>query len=335
MTTRPTRISTDIDFDKDGKQVSNLFMPWSMNDSAYKVIHIPIACIKNGPGPTMLFTAGTHGDEYEGQIGLLNLIRELEPENIQGRVIILAAANFPAAMAAQRLSPLDGGNLNRAFPGDPDGGPTAQISYYIANHLIPLASAYHDLHAGGRSLDYLTYCGMHLTQNEEVNQKQFALVKAFGPPFSIVGRSSDDRLAQRGAHVRGIPAMGGEFGGRAAVSKTGVALVERGIRNTLAHLGILKTWTIQPPETPTRFMQLGGRDYFVYAPADGLFQPAVELGDWVEKGQLAGRLHFVEDPMRPPLEPRFQRAGLVVCKRAQGRAERGDCVAHLATDFEG
>jgi len=57
MTARPTRISTDVDFDKDGKQVSNLFMPWSMNDSAYKVVHIPIACIKNGPGPTMLFTA--------------------------------------------------------------------------------------------------------------------------------------------------------------------------------------------------------------------------------------------------------------------------------------
>jgi predicted deacylase len=238
-------------------------------------------------------------------------------------------------MAAQRLSPLDGGNLNRAFPGDPDGGPTAQISFYIANHLIPLASAYHDLHAGGRSLDYLTYCGMHLTANEELNQKQFGLVKAFGPPFSIVGRSSDDRLAQRGAHVRGIPAMGGEFGGRAAVTTSGVALVERGIRNTLAHLGILKDWTIQPPPKPTRFMQIVGRDYFVYAMADGLFQPAVELGDWVEKGQLAGRLHFVEDPMRPPLEARFARTGLVVCKRAQGRAERGDCVAHLATDFEG
>jgi predicted deacylase len=176
---------------------------------------------------------------------------------------------------------------------------------------------------------------MHLTQNEELNQKQFGLVKAFGPPFSIVGRSSDDRLAQRGAHVRGIPAMGGEFGGRAAVSKVGVALVERGIRNTLAHLGILKNWTIEPPEKPTRFMQIAGRDYFVYSPADGLFQPAVELGDWVEKGQVAGKLHFVEDPMRPPLEPRFQRAGLVVCKRAQGRAERGDCLAHLATDFEG
>ena len=79
MSARPTRISTDIDFEKDGKQVSHLFMPWSMNDSAYKVVHIPIACIKNGPGPTMLFTAGTHGDEYEGQVGLLNLARELDP----------------------------------------------------------------------------------------------------------------------------------------------------------------------------------------------------------------------------------------------------------------
>src|SRR5207302_483256 len=81
--------------------------------------------------------AGNHGDEYEGQVALGRLIRELDPAEVQGRIIILPSANFPAAMAGSRTSPLDQGNLNRSFPGDPTGGPTAQIAYYIEHE--PLA----------------------------------------------------------------------------------------------------------------------------------------------------------------------------------------------------
>jgi predicted deacylase len=58
--------------------------------------------------------AGNHGDEYEGQVALSKLIRSLEPAEVSGRIIILPSANFPAAMAGMRTSPLDAGNLNRA-----------------------------------------------------------------------------------------------------------------------------------------------------------------------------------------------------------------------------
>ncbi|MBI1774765.1 MAG: succinylglutamate desuccinylase/aspartoacylase family protein [Proteobacteria bacterium] len=335
MTTRPTRLSTDIDFDRDGKQVSNIFMAWSRNASAYGEVQIPIACIRNGPGKTMLYTAGTHGDEYEGQVALLDLIRALEPGEIRGRVIIVPAANFPAAMNGSRLSPYDNGNLNRAHPGDPDGGPTAQIAYYIGQTLVPMADAYHDLHAGGSSLDYLPFVSSHLSGNAELDQRQLAAAKAFAPPMVVIGKSSDDRLAQRAAHKRGIIAFGGEFGGRGAVTISGVKLVATGIRNMLHFLGILPDWQPPKPKAPTRLMQIAGRRYFVYAPANGLFEPAVELGDEVIAGQKAGRLHFIEDPMRPPIEPTFAIAGTVVCKRVQGRCERGDCLAHLATPYAG
>ena len=65
------------------------------------------------------------------------LIRALEPADVRGRIIILPSANFPAAMAGMRTSPLDEGNLNRSFPGDPYGGPTAQIADYIESVLLP------------------------------------------------------------------------------------------------------------------------------------------------------------------------------------------------------
>jgi len=63
-----------------------------------------------------------------------------------------------------------------------------------------------------------------------------------------------------------------------------------------------------------------------------VFEPATEIGDAVKKGDLCGRVHFVDDPARPPAECFFKRDGIVVCQRHPARCERGDCVAHLALD---
>src|SRR3546814_1837196 len=82
---------------------------------------MPITVIRNGDGPTALFTGGNHGDEYEGPIAILDLARSLEPAEIGGRVILLPMMNFPAVRSGRRTSPIDSGNLNRLFPGKPDG----------------------------------------------------------------------------------------------------------------------------------------------------------------------------------------------------------------------
>ena len=115
-----SRLSADIDLHAEGKATGFVRVPHSVHRSAYGWIPIPIVRIKNGDGPNVLMQAGNHGDEWEGQIGLGNLIRALRPEDIKGRLVILPSANFPAAMAGQRTSPIDDGNLNRSFPGNPD-----------------------------------------------------------------------------------------------------------------------------------------------------------------------------------------------------------------------
>ena len=114
-----SRLSADIDLSADGKATGFVRVPHSVHRSAYGWIPIPIVRIRNGEGPSVLMQAGTHGDEWEGQIGLGNLIRALEPKDIKGRLVILPSANFPAAMAGQRTSPIDEGNLNRSIPATP------------------------------------------------------------------------------------------------------------------------------------------------------------------------------------------------------------------------
>src|SRR4029077_12241071 len=158
---KPTLIWSEIDYGKNGKQIGVLHLPYSVTRSGYGMINIPIAVIRNGEGPSVLLMAGNHGDEYEGQVTLARLIHDLETSDIQGRVIILPAANLPAAMAGARVSPLDSGNLNRAFPGDPEGTPTWQITHYIESVLLPMCTAWADLHSGGGSMDYLPFAAFY------------------------------------------------------------------------------------------------------------------------------------------------------------------------------
>jgi predicted deacylase len=79
-------------------------------------------------------------------------------------------------------------------------------------------------------------------------------------------------------------------------------------------------------------VEVSSRDHYVYATEPGLLEPSVDLGAEVQKGQLAGLVHFVDNPAREPVPCYFRRSGMVICQRHFGRVERGDCVAHLATD---
>ncbi len=329
-------IWTELDFDKAGKQVGRLHLPYSVTRSAYGNIDIPLAVIRNGDGPTVLLMSGNHGDEYEGQVTMVRLIRDLEAADIKGRVIIIPAANTPAAIAGARGSPLDDGNLNRAFPGNANGSPTWQIAHYIDSVLVPICDAWLDLHSGGSSLDYLPFAAFYQTgEDKALDARAEGIMRAFGAPRSVrVTAAPDGRLAAASGHRRKIPYLGGEYGGTGSVNPDGVSITYGGTLRVLAHLGVLtsKRFDIKPAGE-TRLMQLGGHDYYVHAPETGLFEPATRLGDTVKKGQLCGTVHFVDNPERPGVPVTFKRDGVVVCKRHFGRVEPGDCVAHLATDI--
>lgn len=331
-----TRIWAEVDFERAGKQVAWLHLHHSVTRSAYGDIMIPVAVIKNGDGPSALLTAGNHGDEYEGQIALSRFIREIDPGRIQGRLIIIPALNLPAALNGTRVSPIDEGNLNRLFPGNPDGTPTEQIAYYVDSVLLPQVEYWHDYHAGGSSLAYLPFVSMRLAEDKRLAERTMTALKAFGAPIGVVWAASQDSRVSLGAGIkRGVVTLGGEFGGTGSVDISGVGIVERGIRNELAHLGIMAPPPGGRTQPTQRLMEVRNKSYNVYAPEPGLFEPFTELGDEVKAGQACGQVHFVNNPARPPVPCHFKVNGLVICKRHFGRVERGDCVAHLATDWRG
>ena len=337
--TGKTRISAEVDFDKDGKQQGFLRLPHSVHRSAYGWIGIPIVVIKHGSGPTVLLSAGNHGDEYEGQIALMKLCQELQPEAVNGRIIITSAANFPAVVGGTRTSPIDDGNLNRAFPGDPNGTPTFAIAHYFESELLSRADYMLDLHSGGSSLMYIPSALARHSEDAVIESKQIEMVKAFGASISYFAGSTnatgDDRTALAGAERQGVAAIGTELGGSGSASVFSVQVAEQGVRRVLKHLGVVPKIKHEPALAPTRLMEVPGLDYYTYSPDYGIWEPLADLGDEVKKGQPAAAIYSPETPWREPITTQFSRDGLIICRRVPGPVHRGDCLFHLATDFAG
>lgn len=332
---RRSRISTGIDFSRDGAQHGFLSVPLSTHRSAYGRIQIPIACLKNGVGPSVLLMAGNHGDEYEGQIALTRLVQEIDVSSLSGRLIILPAANLPAVEAGQRTSPIDDGNLNRAFPGDPDGGPTAMIAHYIESVLLPMADYAIDLHSGGSSLIYLPCALVRDNGSAEHVDATFALLDAFGGSLAYIsdGRNQGaERTFHSAADRCGVVILTTELGGGGGVDRAALALAEAGLRRVLRHV---RVWAGATEATTgaVRTMKVDGAAAYVLAPEAGLFEPRVELGASVAAGELAGYIHFPDTPWKASVPVPFQIAGLVICKRATSATRRGDCLFQVVSDY--
>ena len=327
-------ILTTIDYEKEGKQTGYLRLPHSVHRSAYGWLPFPVACIRNGEGPTALLLSGTHGDEYEGQVTLSKLIHQLEPKDIQGRLIILPMLNFPAAKAGLRTSPIDELNLNRVYPGDPEGTPTLVIAHYVENVLMPMADYGLDLHSGGSSLHYIpSTVGALETDEDRLGEIQ-RLMKVFGAPYSFFfpgghAGGSGNHAARR----QNLVMFGTEMGGSGTVTPECLKICEEGVRRFLSEIKILKNSGVAPAEKETRMLHAPDFNFFCYADGEGLFEPVARLGTEVNKGDLAGYVHFPETPGSGPEPMYFDAGGVVVCQRIPGRIMRGDCLYHLGCDF--
>ncbi|MDR6757097.1 putative deacylase [Mycoplana sp. BE70] len=325
---------TDVDLEAPGRQVGFIRVEHSVHRSAYGTIPIPFAVFANGQGPTLLLMAGSHGDEYEGQLALTRLIREIDVGRIHGRILVLPAANRPAVAAGQRTSPLDDGNLNRSFGDSYTDTPTGCIAAFIAEELFSHCDAILDLHSGGSSLDHLSCSYADLGTDKVMAQRTFAALEAMNAPFSWAQPGCPSGpVAGRAALRKGAIHLSGEFGGGGRLKHDAFEVAERCIYRVLDHFGILameEKWRV---ETPTRFV-FNIQDHFVYAPQAGVLESLVKLGDTVEAGQLAGYLHRPESPWEAPLELRFRTDGIVSVIRTMGRSREGDCLFQLLGETE-
>lgn len=326
-------ISAEIDLESEGRHSGFLRVPHSTHDNAYGWIGVPIVSLKNGAGPTVLMTAGNHGDEYEGQIALSRLARDLNVDQMAGRLILLPALNAPAAEAGCRVSPIDSGNLNRSFPGDAAGTPTQMIAHYLEEVLIPLADLLVDLHSGGSSLFYPATLlrGPGATPAEADTLTK--LHEAFDLPYCWLfpgspGRASTGRTAMAAANRKGVVSVMAELGGAGVVDPGILALTERGLRRILHQQGLLPAY-VPDATRGTRSLRAQGT---VYAYDTGLYEPFKDIGDPVAIEEPIGAVHDPFRPLMPPVTIISPHRGIVLAKRAIGQVKRGQALVQIAAD---
>lgn len=327
-----TRITTDVDFGREGRQLSFLRLTHSDNRHAFATIPIPIAVIANGEGPSVLLTAGNHGDEYEGQVILHDLLRTLDVGRVRGRLIILPALNYPAVQAGTRVSPLDAGNLNRGFPGDPDGSPTVAIAHYVESVLLPMCQFASDLHSGGTSTEYLPCAYLHAGGGPDLMRRKLAGARAFGAPYTMIAKgTSDGRSLSAACDRLGVVQVATELAGGASVSRRAVAIGRAGVLRFLRHAGALVD-AGQDKFHDTRLLLPLPMASAPMAPCEGVFEPFHDLGAVVKSGDVAGRVHPLGELDRPSIDVKFAASGIIAIRRVPMRVNRGDYLFRLAVD---
>jgi len=326
---RDSPIVTTVDFDSDGVQHGHLRLPYSRDDSAWGSVMIPIAIIKNGDGPTALLSGANHGDEYEGPLALFELAATLEPEKVSGRIIIIPAMNYPAFRAGTRTSPIDRGNLNRSFPGRPDGTVTEKIADYFQRFLLPHADFVLDYHSGGKTLDFLPFAAAHVLDDKMQEDRCFAAVKAFGAPYSVKMLEIDSvGMYDTAAEAMGRVFVTTEIGGGGTSSPATVEIARRGLRGFLTHAGIIDA---PIEERETVWLDMPSGECFVFSEHDGLIELLVALGDPVRSGEPVARIYPVGRTGMSPLEYQARLDGFLVARHFPGLVAAGDCIAVVGT----
>lgn len=336
MSASPVRAT--VDFEKPGKQLGHLYVPYSYNLGGWANLMLPVAVIARGSGPTALVMAGNHGDEYPGQIAIMRLLRELTPEHVSGRLILIPTLTMPAAKAATRLSPLDGKNFNRCFPGNPSGTPSEVVAHYLTTELFPRADIVIDLHTGGRSLDFEPCAHMHLVPKGPQRDAMLAGTEAYNTDFCFLYADiAGTGLLPVEAEKQGKIVITTEMGGSENVTATVHAETQMGLRNVLTHFGLLPGKAVTRASLglgPTRWVQSLNWEDYRFAPESGVYENLVPLGEDVDAGQPVGAIHFLERPDRDPIYVLANSAGVLIATRAPSIVNQGDCVACVAHDVD-
>ncbi|MGF1660682.1 MAG: N(2)-acetyl-L-2,4-diaminobutanoate deacetylase DoeB [Rubrimonas sp.] len=325
----PSAVRATVDFNEPGVRHGHLRLPWSRNDSAWGNLMIPLTVIVGAPGPTALVTGGNHGDEYEGPLAILDLARRLEPSALTGRLILLPFMNHPAVKAGARVSPIDGVNMNRCFPGAPEGTITHQIADYVFRALTPMASLVLDFHSGGKTLDFLPLAASHLLPDKGLEARCAAAADAFNAPYTMRMLELDPTgLFDTAVEGTGCTFVTTELRGGGTATAESVGMARRGLRNVLIHAGMLEG---EIEMRPSVRLDMPSLDCYAFAQEAGMLEATVDLGGTVARGQVIARVWRLDRTGAAPEDVRSGMDGVIAARHFPGLVQPGDAVAVVAT----
>ena len=255
---------------------------------------IPVTIVHGArPGPRLALIAGIHGYEYPGIMALQRLRATLDPAQLAGTVIMVHIANLPSFLGRTvYTNPVDGENLNRMFPGDPDGTLSERIAHLITLEVIEQADYLIDLHAGDGNEALRPYIYMPRTGDPAIDGPSRGLAEAFLLDTIVIDHVEIAARDATGftdmtAWSRGVPAITTETGQLGSNDEHYVDMASAGLWNVLRHLAMVPGAVV--PNDGIVWLE----DYEVIpSPASGVFRAAVKDGWSVAEG---GRLGVLTD----------------------------------------
>lgn len=275
------------------------------------------------PGPTVLITAGIHGDEVNG----VEIVRQIISKGInkpkKGTIICVPVINVFGFIHMDREFP-DGRDLNRVFPGIKGGSLASRVAFKLVTEILPHADLVLDFHTGGA--DRFNAAQIRIAKGEK-NLKQLA--KIFGAPFVLYSKNLSKSFRNT-CYKLSIPVLlfegGKSFNIDTTITNTGV----NGTKRVLNHLGMLNSkFKVSEPKKSCVFID---KSKWIRANHSGMFRPKISINTNVEKGDVIGHItdpygsfnHFVKAP----------NTGYIFNINESPIIYQGDAIFHISTELK-
>ena len=251
----------------------------------YTVIH----GAKNGP--VLALVAGVHAYEYPPILALYRLKDAIDPKTLRGTVLIVHIANLPSFKRRTiYYGPDDWKNLNRVFPGDPEGTMSQRIAAVLNEEVVKRADVLLDMHCGDGNEALIPYTYWMTSGEKKFDAKTRDLALAFGIPHIIIDDSrskdlKDSKYLGNTAILQGKPAVTTESGYLGRTDEESIARNLKGAWSVMRHLAMVPG----NPEPATDPVWIDKYEV-VYSKWDGLFMPRLEMGYFVKQGQVVGTI---------------------------------------------
>lgn len=259
-------------------------LSWSATELFEGVpVSTPVLAVNGAlPGPTLCLTAAVHGDELNGIEMVRRVLHDIDPKKLSGAVIGVPIVNVQGFRRGSRYLP-DRRDLNRYFPGNPNGSAAARIAHTLFKDIVAHCDALVDLHTGSFERANLPQIRADLRNPDVVT-----LTLGFGSMVVLHSEPTVGTL-RHAATMAGIPAVTVEAGGPAQLELTEVKHGVKGIETLLTTLGMVKKIRLWGDPEPVYY-----RSSWVRADNGGILLADVSLGSSVRKGDLLGT---ITDPM--------------------------------------
>lgn len=272
------------------------------------------------PGPAVWLSGAIHGDELDGIEIIREIMATLHPRELSGTVVGVPVVNVFGFVSESRYLP-DRRDLNRAFPGSPDGSMAARLAHVFMTEVVERCQVGVDFHCGSDDRANLPQLRANLDDPEVLR-----LAQAFAAPLTIHNRPPEGSL-RKAATAAGARTLVFEAGEAARFTETAIRAGVSGTRRLLKALGMVRS----APRRPGRTVE-ARTTHWVRAPRSGICRIEVELGDEVKRGDVLGHVYEIlgEDAVRI----RARRTGVVIGRRVNPIVYQGEAVVHLANPSE-